>query len=344
MMFTLMKQSAVTLGLIAWVLPLAGCAEGIPRCHVTKATEAEEVTREYVLVEYRVGEISGMIPQAEITRTRTYEATRTTLKSVALRLPDNCFRRGVVSEGTNTSTGNLESVCGVPLQVLEKTLSNANFRVLSWSTLMGIERDQHVPVHIAAQQLGADLVILVNEMYIGNGDTGGEAKANYKYFTSDERGARKQPKELFQGDRDWFKSFIRERLGDDPKAQGKTTLQARLNATVVLAKGVDMKPGETARPDQPRSGESIWFYNWRLGREQGSSGGMKFLFAGESGGRDEHRWWPVIPKGIAPTRSGSRDQATSEENFSSRTEVNMGEAEKLYREVAEDFIKRFQGG
>src|SRR5258708_38506509 len=113
----------------------------------------------------------------------------------------------------NVEAATVESTCGVPLQVLESTLTRAGFQVLSWSTLMGIEREQRVPVHIAAQQLGADFVIIINTMYAGPALAASAAEATYRYFDSDIEGARHARAELFQGDRTWLKDFIRTRAG-----------------------------------------------------------------------------------------------------------------------------------
>jgi hypothetical protein len=350
-----------------------GCA-GLPLC--------TGVEPQYLLVERSESQLAGVPGRAEITETPTYKAQRSKFKTVVLRLPDNCFQRASLSEGRNGEAAILESTCGVPLQVLESTLTKAGYQVLSWSALMGIERQQGVPVHIAARQLGADLVIIVNAMYAGLRKSRGSADATYRYFASDSGGARRGRIELYQADRAWLKDFIRSRGGDDPEAQGSSTLQAELNATVVLAKETEtpaaastaVQPGVTAaqsaEPPPPapvsstssaigRSGESIWFYNWRIGKLISVHEGMRFLFDGipaskykEAFGRDPHfdasdpnlhYWWPVGPSGQALPEP-VRDRATSEESFGSKVDVTPADAAVLYRRIAQDFIERFKGG
>jgi hypothetical protein len=322
------QQAWARLGVLgALALLASGCAAGVPQCK-----QQAKINPDYVLVEYRTGQSAGTMPKPEITQSPAYDTERTNVASVALRLPDNCFRRGssatTAEGGTAAAVGVLESNCGVPLQVLESVLSRAGMRVLSWSTLMTIEREQRVPVHVAAQQLGADVVFIVNEMYSGKLEAAGaEAGASYKYFDATAQGTTTGPRELFERDRTWLKTFVRDHMGDDPKARGVLTVQARLNATAVLAK----------------TGESIWFYNWRVGKVQGAKLGVKFLFAGQALDESSHRWWPVRPD-IPEAPTLHTDRATSEEEFSSKTEVVPAEAEVLYRRVAEDFISRFKKG
>ncbi len=289
---------------LAFVLSMTGCA-GLPVC-TTFDTQ-------YVLVERTASQKSGVSQQARITDTPTYKTLHGGFKTVALRLPDNCYQAEVLHSGENQDAAQLESKCGIPLQVLERTLTTAGYQVLSWTTLMGIEHQQNVPVHIAAQQLGADFVIVVNAMYVGLEKAGGEAEARYRYFTSDVEGARGQPAELFEADRSWVKKFVRDRVGNDPQAEGAQTLQARLNATIVLARGPDAAaaapttpgapppaasapgsaplPGSAAAPRPApvvatsvpgvgRSGEAIWFYNWSLSDVDAREEGMRFLLAG----------------------------------------------------------------
>jgi hypothetical protein len=366
---------AMTMG-FGMIAATGACARGLPVCTV--------VTPQYVMVERSSSTREGLGRAAEITETPSYKVLHGAFKSVALRLPDNCYpgygggvARGGDSHESNQDAASLESACGIPLQVLESTLTKAGYQVLSWSTLMGIEKQQNVPVHIAAQQLGADFVIIVNDMYVGTAPAGGEAEARYRYVASDPEGHRDKPAELFQADRDWMKKFVRERLGNDPQAEGAHSLQARLNATVVLAKGAGSSPppgaapapGAPAAPAPPvaaqlpqgngRSGEAIWFYNWRLGNLENSHAGMRFLFGGIPVGEyadafpgraaidvsdpNRHYWWPVLPASEAIPEV-QRDRATSEESFQSHSDVTPEQEAELYRRIAEDFIQRFKGG
>jgi hypothetical protein len=347
------------------------------------------VTPQYVMVQRADVQLAGLLPRAEITATPAYTALHGGFKSVALRLPDNCFARSELSAGTNSTTAVLESSCGVPLQVLERTLTQAGLQVLSWSTLMGIEKDQHVPVHVAAQQLGADIVIIINEMYAGVPPAGAKAEASYHYFQSDEKGDRGGPAELLPNDRKFLKTFVRNVMGEDPKANGLKTIQASLNATVVLARGdaggADPAPGaapaastpaaptpaaahpaasatpaRTAQAPLGRSGEAIWFYNWKLGNIRSKEDEKLFVFAGipvqdyasvfhadadfDTSDPSVHYWWPVLPLKAEQTAPPLRPLAASEESFSSDVQVGPDEQETLYRKIAEDFITRFKGG
>ena len=69
-------------GLIGLGLAASACA-GLPRCPV----EASQ----YVVVERRQEQTGGITRAPEVGPTPTYEALRSTFKTVALRLPDNCY-------------------------------------------------------------------------------------------------------------------------------------------------------------------------------------------------------------------------------------------------------------
>lgn len=321
--------------------PMPICA---PPVKVVEPVKVVVPQPEFVLVEHRKGVVSGFMQAPEITATPAYETRRGELRAVALRVPDNCLRRESNTGGANVSTSSLETVCGVPLQVLESVLSRAGYRVLSWSTLLGIEREQRVPVHTAAQQLGADFVIIINDMFVGELPAGGAAAASYRYFVSGPTGEKHRPKALYEQDRNWLKTFVRDRVGNEPVAQGTRTLQARLNATVVLAQGSD-KSGEGAGAKAAaKAGEAIWFYNWSIGRLSKGQEGLGFLFAGLPKPDNSHQWWPVMPQRPEAAPPPAADRATSEEEYSSKAEVVPADAQILYRKVAEDFIKRFKEG
>jgi hypothetical protein len=276
---------------------LAGCA-GLPEC--ARPTQ-------YVLVERQQAEVSGISAPPEVTATHTYDALHANFKTVALRLPDNCYE-AALHPGGNRETSELESRCGIPLQVLEMMLTNAGFQVLSWTTLMGIEHQQNVPVHVAAQQLGADIVIVVNDEYTGPDTDASAAQTTYRYFNSNARGERLEPAQIYESDAGWLQSFVTQRMGNNPSAKLGTSLQAHLNATVVLAKGTEpppapnpsahattpapqkgaaptARPGPAAPPPPPqpetgRSGEAIWFYNWQLAKQASQERELEFLFSG----------------------------------------------------------------
>jgi hypothetical protein len=291
------KTRLAGLGLAGLGLAAGGCL-GLPRCPV----EASQ----YVVIERQQEETGGITRAPEVGPTPTYQALRSTFKTVAIRLPDNCYDSRL-KPNTNEEASMLASRCGIPLQVLEMMLTQAGFQVLSWTTLMVIEHQQNVPVHIAAQQLGADIVIVVNDSYVGPSRAGSHAKTHYRYFASDPTGARLRPAELFEGDAHWLQTFVSERMGKNPEAQADLTLQANLNATVVLAKGVEAAPATPPRapgpsggrdkpaqrqgpappltssqqaPEIGRSGEAIWFYSWQVGKQETRGRGLAFLFGG----------------------------------------------------------------
>jgi hypothetical protein len=356
---------------------LAGC-EGLPHCVA--------VDPQYVVVE-RVQSQAAIGARPEITSTPAYAALRSSFRTVALRLPDNCQRVEAELHREGNQATQLESRCGIPLQALETTLTRAGFQVLSWSTLMGIEHQQNVPVHIAAQQLGADFVVIVNDLYAGPSPTGQLAEARYRYSVSDAHGEAIRPAPLYQSDRGMLKEFVRSHAGADVQATGNRPLEARLNASIVLARGADaptalavaVAPSAPTRPAPSvqapaaglsRSGEAIWFYNWRIDVDPGEgsawSAGHKdrrYLFAGIPVGQyssafpdrapldqsdpNRHYWWPVKPDLPETVPAVASDQAIAEDVIPSKVDVSPDEEERLlslFRRIAEDFVERFKGG
>ncbi len=278
---------------------LSGCA-GLPEC----ARPAQ-----YVLVERQQAEVTGISAPPEVTTTHTYDALHGSFKTVALRLPDNCYQAALHPAG-NQETSALASTCGIPLQVFEMMLTNAGFQVLSWTTLMGIEHQQNVPVHVAAQQLGADIVIVVNDEYTGPDTDASAAQTTYRYFDSNARGERLEPAQVHEADAAWLQSFVTQRMGNNSSAKLGVSLQAHLNATVVLARGSEQplapptpavahaptaagqkgaapaaRPAAAAPPapaqlEAGRSGEAIWFYSWQLAKHASRARELEFLFSG----------------------------------------------------------------
>jgi hypothetical protein len=338
----------------------------------------------YLVVERSDKDLRGTVAPSEITATPTYRDLRTTFKTVVLRLPDNCYEQEL-HKAQNQESSQLESRCGIPLQVLERTLTQeAGYQVLSWAALMGIEHQQNVPVHVAAQQLGADIVIVVNDMFAGPEKSGEETTATYRYFSSNPKGERSQPASVFPADSAWLKAFVRARAGDDPRAREGSSIQARLSATIVLAKGgadvvapSPQPPGGLApatrvgampapmpvpppTPGIGRSGEAIWFYNQHLGEQNHAQKHLLFLFAGvpvsryssvfpdrapiDASDPNRHYWWPLQPLGDQAQPQPKVEVATSEETFSSAVGVEREKGAELFRQIARDFINRFKGG
>ncbi len=323
---------------------VGGCARGLPVCSTGDTV--------YVMVERTRVLAEGAARGAEVTEAASYRSLHGAFKTVVVRLPDACYQAATLGDS-----------CAIPLQALESTLTISGYQVLSSPALVGIEHRLNVPAHAAAQQLGADFVLVVNDLHIGRPPASGEAEARYRYIVSDPRGTPGRPVELFQADREWLKKFVGERVGGGDAQP----LEARLKATVVLARGATapapVGPGLSA-PGAP--GEAIWFYSWRLvdeGPGAEDRRGMRFLFGGlrtrefsliHPDGPDvdvtdphRHYWWPMAPVTGAETAEPTeapRDRAASEERVARKVDVTQDDEAALYRKVAADLVQRFKGG
>ncbi len=148
-----------------------GCA-GLPLC----ATKAQ-----YVVVERQVSAAEGIAQTAQVTPTPAYLALRANFKTVAIRMPDNCYDAQLHGVSGNQETAELQTNAAFHCKRSERALTEGGYQVLSWTTLMGLERQQNVPVHVAAQQLGADIVIILNDSGATYADAGASVNGKNRF-------------------------------------------------------------------------------------------------------------------------------------------------------------------
>jgi hypothetical protein len=228
------------------------------------------------------------------------------------------------------------TACGTWLAELEKALALAGFRVVSWSRLNEAETQQKLSTQAAAQQLGADVVFMLNSLEATEIKGGASAGASFKYFEANNRGTRGAPVALEENDRAYFREFVKARGGEE-KADAVTALASALDTTAILTR--PGSPGEGA-------GEAMWFYRRIITHPVSSRRSERFLF-----GHDmvpNAQWYPIQVEAPAVQQVVALPTVATEDTM--KTEVAAGvqdpyAAEKLdlVREIAKDFVARFRG-
>src|SRR6476659_5464958 len=128
-------------------LGLLGCSGALPPCVCLDPKSSGCAPPEYLLVESKSGVTVGTARPAELSSTPAYDKVKSSLASVALRLPDSCNQEGAatVSGESKVAQSIVRTHCGVWLSELEKALVASNFRVVSWDALRGLERSKNIP-------------------------------------------------------------------------------------------------------------------------------------------------------------------------------------------------------
>jgi len=322
------SQSQLVLA-VAAAMTLEACASmtytsGVPYC---ATPPPPPIPVSYALVEYRAGEIAEM-PKVEVNQTDAYKTNRTAYKSVAIHVPDDCLQTSRPGEKQTL----LSASCGAYFSELEKAFTKFNYRVFSWDALRGIERQKNLAPDAAGKELGADVVIVFNRLDVATVDAaGGGAGPSFKYFVSDDHGARGVPLAVDDATQTTFREFAKAHaVAVD--AKGIVALGSTVDATALATSG----------------GEPVWFYRGTVTKPLPSSSGMRFLFGRKSsveGVRGAEPWTPATPQvpesASSPSAQGRVDDARTAGGVAG---PHATEKLDLIRDVARDFVTKFQNG
>jgi len=329
---TMRVAFGVTLACLA-VLP--GCARGLPTCR-------PPVAADYFRVDYRVRAEGGIVPRAEVRAANRFPALRSlwTEGTAAVRLPDKCR-----SEGAGGGTGALQqgsldrailsTECGFWLAEIERALVKAKYKVVSWNALTQVEHTKGVPTYVAARDLGADFVFLVNSLEAGTSKLGKAYTESLHFYDSDAAGTRGAPRELEDDDRGALKKFV----------QGRTEVLRNEKLVTGIKAILDMTALDT------KTGEAVWFYLKQEAKPVPLSLDRRFLFAQYRNApppRNRPPWWPVLPRGqheqakAAESKKSAVDEESREGEPAPEDAYNA-EVNELVRNVVDDFMIRFRG-
>jgi hypothetical protein len=329
--------SPLRMALIATLVSLAflpGCTRGLPTCR--PSVKIAKIQPDYFRVDYRVRAEGGIVPRAEVRAAARFDTLRGLWKegTAAVRLPDRCKQ-----EGAGGGTGALgqaaidksimSTECGFWLAEIERALVKAKYKVVSWNALSQVEHTKGVPTYVAARDLGADFVFLVNSLEAGTSKLGKAYTESLRFFDSDDAGNRGSPRELDDDERRSLKDFVQAR-----------TRALRNDKLVIGIKAIlDMTALDT------KTGEAVWFYLKQEAKPVPIALDRRFLFGQY---KNKTGWWPAIPSGYqaqikaAEARRSSVDEESGEGEPAPEDAYNA-EVNELVRTVVDDFMTRFRG-
>jgi hypothetical protein len=337
-----------------------GCANGLPQC---KALGAD-----YLLVEYRAGGDFNTAPKVEVNETPGYKTRHTSLRSAAIRAPNECSNQTAAqASGLAPATDTiLKTTCGVYLKEFESALAKAGFRVFSWDAVQQLERTRG-STYEAAKSLGADVVFIFNSAEVPEIRAGAASAARARYFHSNERGEPGEPFVSAADDpvRAYMHDFVKGHMPSTDAANAPpVALACTVDVTAVWVAGdapaaapvpapvagaaPSPAPGAAPAPPAPAQasaaqGESIWFYRRTETKPLKQSDGRRFLFAGLEG-----QYAPVRPVGLAEpdkpqTAYSSEDVEAMARDVAEKDPYQRDKLD-LIRIAATDFVERFMHG
>ena len=309
--------------------------------------------KQYLVVEYSAGATSSS-PVAEVTSTETYSTVSPSLRTVTIRLPDQCLTEtsARVTGASADSQAIMTSSCGVWLSELERSLTQAGYRVVTWVRGEGGPGAASTNIASVARQLGADAVFVVNSLETSPIRPGSVAGSSIGYFSSNQYGDRLVEAPLNSAQREYMRCIAWQRadyhlrneewrrlvgadcpnlFGADVNDRDPTLdiigLSATLNISVVDAAG----------------GESMWFYRRSVLRQLAASRNIRFLMRGRG-----LTWRPVAREqasGPAPTadETMTREGRTLAHGMESGDPLAATRLD-LVRMVVGDCVSRFNAG
>lgn len=183
----------------------------------------------------------------EIVETPTYQSERSKIRTVAVKAPDSCSNR-TADERSGVAVSQeavLKTTCGVEMAEIERALSKASYKVISWKVLEREMEGRNLSALQVASDLGAQLLFQINSLEKSTRSLGKDARWERNYFTSNKYGEEISEKSFADAMRSFFKSSF---LDSYESSVSLKRLAVTLDANAVLVKG----------------GESIWFYRWTL--------------------------------------------------------------------------------
>ncbi len=297
-----------------------GCGRAYPACE----------SPDYLLAEARSSLVFGRQPGVEVSDTAEYQQAQRQLlgpgatPTVAIRLPDTCL--------PNTKTAHRadgrDDHCSLWLSELERTLSGAGFKVVSWDSLQSLRTSEGLAWFQTAKQLGADVLFTFNRLDLSDVAPGAQARWNIRYFRSDARGQPLAAWPLQATERAPIKRYVEDRMNSkatQTASAGAMALAASLDATAVLT----------------TTGQSIWFYRNSTVEALDASRGRRFLFK-----RGADTWYPEVPRQLSSSESATLATAedVAEIQAPTPTDPDRHRRTALVHQLASQFVSHFRYG
>lgn len=183
----------------------------------------------------------------EIVETPTYRSIASNVKTVAVKAPDSCSNR-TADERTGVAVSQeavLKTTCGVEMAEIERALSKASYKVISWKVLAREMEGKDISALDVAAKLGAQLLFQINSLEKSTRTLGKDARWERTFYTSNEYGDAINEQAFDEVTR----AFLRHRYLDSYES----SVDLKRLAVTLDANAVQVKDGE-----------SIWFYRWTL--------------------------------------------------------------------------------
>jgi len=294
---------------------------------------------DYVAVRYRIQDVLEQ-PRAEVRQSDRFSTLRTTWNTVAIRRPDACANEtaGQATGAFTHETGEVQhetmlgTDCGFWLAEVERGLAKNKFTVVSWKSLEQVEKKNQVPSYVAARQLGADVVFIVNSLESGpvsRESRGQNVSTKVDYFESNPNGDRLEPLEVTETDNRSVTDFMKPLTKSMRSGKWFYAVKTVLDITAV----------------DTRTGEAVWFYVKQQVCREDVPAEMNFLFGHYPA---DDQWWPVTPKWLVALRRekrATRSATSFETEYQRKPQPEQWykqHSDELTRSVIDDFLSHFR--
>lgn len=187
----------------------------------------------------------SIIAPPEIVQTPTYKSIINNVKSVAVRAPSSCSNK--TSDQQNGSATSKEVVlatqCAVEMSLIERALSKASYKVISW-TEFDRYSDKSIPIHKLANKMGAQVLFQVNSLEKSTKKLGNLSKdetLEYNYYISNDDGENLGQANIDEETKTLLKSYI--------GSNSQSIANIKVPFVTLDANAISTTDGET-----------IWFY------------------------------------------------------------------------------------
>ena len=183
----------------------------------------------------------------EIVETPTYKQDFSKFKTVAVRAPSSCSNR--TSDQQKGSAISQEVVlrtkCAVEMALIERALTKASYKVISWAEIEK-ETERNISAHQIAEKMGAQILFQINSLEKSTrslGKLSKDEKLEYLYYNSNDKADMLGPKAFDDETREYLKHTF---FDNNNQYDGVKLPFVTFDTTAINTK----------------DGEAIWFYQW----------------------------------------------------------------------------------
>ena len=191
----------------------------------------------------------------EITETDAYRTIKGNVDRIAVIAPDRCTNETssqIKGEMAANSSVLLKSNCGQEMAILERTLAESGYRIVSWTVVSSrSESEGKAPLDIA-RSMGADILLQINSMERLTLENNLDLKWERRFFLADSQWHIGAPVDVDPYTRDQIVEHARS--VEDQFRRGHPAVS--LNVTVISVE----------------TGEAVWFYERTLSSDYDING------------------------------------------------------------------------